>query len=249
MNRQRYIDRDFENEGSPRSQEFAAALATRFDPGFLESLTRHLDALDEFGGELYIAPARAKFDGEGNRVDGRHARSWESVGYIFHYGAKARLKRLEEVAEESSPCQRRSSQSPRASENGVPEEVAEWLTAPASSVDQSPELQDILKKVKKRKELSERARKPYVDRWREWYGLHRNYRRWARAQNTADTEPDRDENMREGQREFGAELFIPYCFATIEAMVPRVLMNNPMMKVKPKKGLKPEAVRRDQAYL
>lgn len=96
MNRQRYIARDFENEGSPRSQELAAALATRCDPEFLEVLTRHIAALDEFGGELYLAPSRAKFDAEGKKVEPNEAGSWESTGYIFHYGDRTRLKRIED---------------------------------------------------------------------------------------------------------------------------------------------------------
>jgi hypothetical protein len=112
---------------------------------------------------------------------------------------------------------------------------------PATSNDQEPELQDVLKKVTARKRQSEAARRPYIKRWREWYGLHRNYRRFARAHSSAGTESDRDEVVRGAQREFGAELFIPYAFTVIESTVPRVLMNNPSMKVKPRPGLSPEA--------
>jgi hypothetical protein len=101
---------------------------------------------------------------------------------------------------------------------------------------QSPELQEILNKVRKRFDSMDKARKPYVTRWREWYGLHRNYRRFARANASAGSEADRDEIRREGQREFGAELFIPYAFTVVETTVPRVLMNDPRMKVKPKSG-------------
>jgi hypothetical protein len=112
---------------------------------------------------------------------------------------------------------------------------------PATSTDQDEALQDILKEVKKRKDESEAAQRPYKARWREWYGLHRNYRKFARELTTAG-EADRDEVVREGQREFGAELFIPYAFTVIESTVPRVLMNNPRMKIKPKKGMKTEAI-------
>jgi hypothetical protein len=115
--------------------------------------------------------------------------------------------------------------------------VADGL--PAGNKDQDPALQDVLTRVKADKDLAESGRRPYLPRWREWYGLHRNYRRFARAHSQANSEPDRDEVVRGAQRQFGAELFIPYVYSTIESIVPRVLMNNPKMKVKPKPGLEP----------
>ena len=91
------------------------------------------------------------------------------------------------------------------------------------------EQQDQLLRVKKFVEASTRFRRPYVDRWNTYYGLYRNYRKLA-ASNAA--EPDRDV-LESAKREWGAELFIPYCFATIETIVPRILSSNPRMKVKP----------------
>jgi hypothetical protein len=104
-----------------------------------------------------------------------------------------------------------------------------------------PSLEPILEKVKKHKDLSDKARQPYIPRWREWYGLHRNYRRYNRAYSAADSENDRDEVRREAQRDFGAELFIPYVFTIIETVLPAILMNNPRMRIKPKPGLTAEA--------
>lgn len=101
---------------------------------------------------------------------------------------------------------------------------------PATEHDLSPEHRAALNRVRKDKELSERARKPYIDRWDEWYGLHRNYRRYVRA--TAEGEAGRDEILDSARDDFGRELFIPYVFTVIETMTPRLLMNNPRLKVK-----------------
>src|SRR5690606_10712712 len=49
--------------------------------------------------------------------------------------------------------------------------------------------------------------------------------------------------MHEAQREFSTELFIPWTYAMVETKVPRLLMNNPRMKVKPRKT----ALHRDRA--
>lgn len=103
---------------------------------------------------------------------------------------------------------------------------------PGTETDLSPQDRERLKKVRDFKELSERARRPYVDRWNEYYGLHLNYRRFRDAYNSG-TESDRDDVKREMVREWGAELFIPYIFTVIETITPRAVFNDPRMKVKP----------------
>lgn len=92
MNRQRFIDRDFQDEGSERALALAAALAQVCDARFLETLLHHKTALDEFGGQLYIAAARHKFDSEGKPADHSEPGAYETVGYVWHYGHKAQLR-------------------------------------------------------------------------------------------------------------------------------------------------------------
>lgn len=100
----------------------------------------------------------------------------------------------------------------------------------ATEHDQPPEFRAALKRVREDKELAERARKPYIERWNEFYGLHRNYSRYAKA--LTEGEAGRDEIFDSAKREFGAQLFIPYVFGVIETMVPRVLSENPRLVVK-----------------
>lgn len=85
--------------------------------------------------------------------------------------------------------------------------------------------QKLLGQIKDRHRASDQRRRPFIDRCNEYYGLYRNYRKLL-------AEPDRD--LSEAKRDWGAELFIPYCFATIETILPRILASNPQMKVKPK---------------
>lgn len=99
--------------------------------------------------------------------------------------------------------------------------------------DLQPRDREALYRVRRLKELSEKARKKYEDRWERWYALHLNYSRYADNYAVAD-DPGRDEIIHNARREFGAELFIPMIYGLIETKVPRLLMNNPKMKVKPR---------------
>lgn len=65
-------------------------------------------------------------------------------------------------------------------------------------------------------------------RWNIYYGLYRNYRKLGNDLKRA-TPRDQDTIIQEFVRTFGAELFIPFVFATIETIAPRVLMNSPKM--------------------
>lgn len=102
---------------------------------------------------------------------------------------------------------------------------------PKSSSDQPPELQEIHKKVRQRFDDAENVQRAYRDQWDEFYGLYRNFRR---LKSSIRQERDRDAVILQAQREWGAELFIPYCFTVIETIVPRVISNDPRMIVKPR---------------
>lgn len=104
--------------------------------------------------------------------------------------------------------------------------MAKW----SQESDQPQELRDLLTKVRKRKSASEASQKPFIDKCNTYYGLYRNYRKLVNARGA---ENDRDV-VEDAKRMWGAELFIPYCFATVETLVPRVLANDPTMLVKPR---------------
>jgi hypothetical protein len=81
---------------------------------------------------------------------------------------------------------------------------------------------------------AESRHKHYEKRWGHFYGLYRSYkdvkRQWASA---SGNRRDVDDVIRSAQHGFGTPLFIPYTFATIETIVPRMLSNNPQLLVTP----------------
>lgn len=105
MNRQRYIDRDFEAEGDVRAQNLAVALAQTCDPDFLEAVFHMKSALDEFGGQAFIAAARDHFNDQGEVVPVNQPGRWQTYGYLIHYGDRPTIKRLQtdEEAEQFDP--------------------------------------------------------------------------------------------------------------------------------------------------
>jgi hypothetical protein len=93
LNRSRFIERDFQGEGSERSQALAIALAQIADPELLEALVHHIAALHEFGGEVYIGAARDRFEVQGERlVKVTDGGSFLTFGHVIAYNKKARIK-------------------------------------------------------------------------------------------------------------------------------------------------------------
>ena len=90
-----------------------------------------------------------------------------------------------------------------------------------------------MKKVRECWDAAAPVHKHFTDRWDTYYGLYRNYREFVDAYAGAGTERDRDAVINDLRRAMGAQLFIPYCFATIETIVPRVLANDPTMLAVP----------------
>lgn len=102
MNRQRYVRRIVPDparpgtnvrvdEGTQEAQALALALATVCDEQFLEALLHHKLSLDEFGGEVFIAAARGKFDSRGQLVEHNEPGSHQTTGYVFHYTEKSKV--------------------------------------------------------------------------------------------------------------------------------------------------------------
>lgn len=92
-------------------------------------------------------------------------------------------------------------------------------------------------------------------RWNLYYGLYRNYRKLGNDLKTVSPR-DRDTVSQEFVRVFGAELFIPYAFSTVETVLPRILSSNPRMLVLPKNSQAEAAIEpvratfeRDQAAI
>ena len=95
-----------------------------------------------------------------------------------------------------------------------------------------PELQKVLAEVREKFDAAERIHKAYRDKWRSYYDLYRSYNRLKRR--VRGTERDRDATILEAKRDWGAELFIPYAFATVETVLPRILATDPTMVVRPR---------------
>src|SRR5688572_11694287 len=78
--------------------------------------------------------------------------------------------------------------------------------------------------------------KPFHDRWREnaekRYALYRSYKQFRGTYNKLSP-PDKDDWWAALRSNFGTDLFIPYGFATVETIVPRMLAQPPRMLVQP----------------
>ena len=111
---------------------------------------------------------------------------------------------------------------------------------PPSSNDEMPELaQKIVARVKKRQEEMDKTHCQYRPKWDRLYGLWRNYddlkSDYSAARQANDTDGARGVLL-DGGREWGGLLFIPYAFATVETVVPRVITNPPKWQGRPRKS-------------
>jgi hypothetical protein len=102
-------------------------------------------------------------------------------------------------------------------------------TAPSLPV----KLQEALDLTLKRWGEAEPRHTHHTKRWEHFYGLYRSFKDTKRQYMAAKTRRDVDEVLREARAGFGADLFIPYVFSTIETIVPRMLSNNPTLRVDP----------------
>lgn len=78
----------------------------------------------------------------------------------------------------------------------------------------------------------EGAHKDFRDKSDRFYSLYRGVREWSKRVEGGDRR-DRDLAYREGRERWGAELFIPYAFRTVETVIPRMLAHRPRMLVTP----------------
>lgn len=90
------------------------------------------------------------------------------------------------------------------------------------------------KRLQERFEVADKLHRVYRQRWEHFYALYRGFTDWQ-GTNTPTGQRDVYDGLREARRLWGAELFIPRTFATIETIVPRMLSNRPKMLILPTK--------------
>lgn len=100
-------------------------------------------------------------------------------------------------------------------------------------VEQSRELKDLLTKIETRFNAADQGvHARFRDRANRMYSLYRSYSDWKT--NGGIDRRDRDPGLGSAKREWGAELFIPYAFSTVETILPRMLSNSPKILVRPR---------------
>lgn len=95
------------------------------------------------------------------------------------------------------------------------------------------ELQKVREDTLERFDDAEKRHAPYRSKCDYLFGLYRSYTS-LKEEYGGSSEPDRDRGLQSAKREWGAELFIPYAFATVETILPRLLSNRPRMLVLPR---------------
>lgn len=97
--------------------------------------------------------------------------------------------------------------------------------------EQSEELRDLVAQITTRfNHADQGVHQRFRDRANHFWGLYRGYSDWK-----AGLSPrDRDPGLAAAKRDWGAELFIPYAFSTVETILPRMLSNSPKILVRPR---------------
>lgn len=101
------------------------------------------------------------------------------------------------------------------------------------ALELSPEANALLEQWRERFTFAEEHHKPFRQRGERLYANYRSYKEFKDYVSDGP-ERDRDRRIRDGAKEWGAEYFIPYTFATVETQAPRILSNRPRMLVLPR---------------
>lgn len=108
------------------------------------------------------------------------------------------------------------------------------LAAPSQNGASAPDDKALLERIVGRFDSADKgSHARFRDRADHCYALYRNYTEFRDSINT--DRRDRDRGLRDAKREWGAELFIPYCFATVETVISRMLASTPKVIVKPRR--------------
>lgn len=96
-----------------------------------------------------------------------------------------------------------------------------------------PELSDDLVALRERVcrdfRTADAEHKWHRDRWDRFWRAYHSYTDWKRTYGDAANQRGRDDIVRDGQRKWGATLYIPYTYVCIETILPRMLSNRPRM--------------------
>ncbi|RJQ08787.1 MAG: hypothetical protein C4558_07470 [Dehalococcoidia bacterium] len=101
------------------------------------------------------------------------------------------------------------------------------------SIDQPDEQRSLVEKVRQDFHFAEQFQKPFLDKCEHYYSLYRNVSDF-RTTLTQARGDDAAAVRRDGQNTFGADLFIPYAFWTVETVLPRLLSNDPTVNILPR---------------
>jgi hypothetical protein len=110
-----------------------------------------------------------------------------------------------------------------------------------ASFDLDGEGQALLERVLNLQNDAERRHQNHRRRWEDLYGLYRGHQHFREWYHQA-SEPDRDTGLRDLKREWGAELFIPHSFETVEQVTPRAVSQLPVQPLGPRFDTEPENV-------
>lgn len=102
-----------------------------------------------------------------------------------------------------------------------------------SATDLTPEQRALTELVGRRWSEADKLHCQYAPKWDQFYGLSRNWRRLKTALADSKTPNDKDVVLNDLKREWGQELFIPYCFTVIETNLPRILSRDPRYRALP----------------
>lgn len=110
----------------------------------------------------------------------------------------------------------------------------------------TPDQDATRKRVTDAFDAAEKLHAKYRNRWNRYYQFWRSYNDAANTQTSRRPRDWDAPTQHWAQREFGASLFIPIVFSTIETVLPRVIANRPRMLVEPKpiRPLPPELMER-----
>jgi hypothetical protein len=91
--------------------------------------------------------------------------------------------------------------------------------------------QALVKIVERAYKLAEPEHKSFRDKADEFYKLYRGFSEWRRDQTPYR---DQDQVLAEARAQWGAELFIPFVYSTVETIIPRMVAKGPRMIIVPR---------------
>lgn len=101
------------------------------------------------------------------------------------------------------------------------------------TTDQLPqEARELVEMVRRHYELGKDTHEQARRKFNRYYARYRSYKDFKAAHRSSGRR-DVDDILRDGQRTFGTSLFIPYTFSVVETMLPRMVAQNPVLKIKP----------------